>query len=179
MNSCMLFVCPKPGIMSVQNSSNKTRNCDNEVQNKTDNKLAWELWPPFPLILTAFSSTIKEVAEIPFKGKTKQQQQNTFIVVWLLKPGHLEEDCLIPKIFENKRFSSFFVFFLANGPVKFKIQLYNRCMENFETVWTYLTSQETTSNLWFLLACLKKKTRESFVLEIYIIFCDWTVFLFE
>ena len=83
-----------------------------------------------------------------------------------------------PKDFWKQKILKFF-FFLANGPVKFKIQLYNRCMENFETVWTYLTSQETTSNLWFLLACLKKKTRESFVLDIYIIFCDWTVFLFE
>ena len=111
MNSWMLFVCPKPGITSVQNSSNKVRNCDSEVQNKTESKLAWELWPTFPLILTAFSSTIKEVAEIPFKGKTKQQQQNTFIAVWLLKPGHLEEDFLIPLIslrFLKTRFSSFF-----------------------------------------------------------------------
>ena len=40
MNSYMLFVCPKPGITSVQNSSNKARNCDSEVQNKTESKLA-------------------------------------------------------------------------------------------------------------------------------------------
>ena len=81
MNSWMLFVCPKPGIMSVQNSSNKARNCDNEVQNKTDNKLAWELWPTFPPIFTAFSSTIKAVPVIPLKeikqtNKTKQEQNS-------------------------------------------------------------------------------------------------------
>ena len=166
MNSCMLFVCPKPGITSVQNSSNKARNCDNEVQNKTDNKLAWEwiLWPTFPLILTAFSSTIKEVAEIPLKGKTKQLQQNTFIAVWLLKPGHLREDCLIPKIFENKRFSSFFLQM---------VQWHSRF--NYTTVaWKTLKPFELTwplwkqpQNLWFLLVCLKKKTRES--LEIVVI----------
>ena len=75
MNSWMLCVCPKPGIMSVQNSSNKARNCDNEVQNKTDNRLAWELWPTFPSIFTAFSSTIKAVPEIPLK-EIKQTKQN-------------------------------------------------------------------------------------------------------
>ena len=61
------------------------------------------------------------------------------------------------------------VFFFANGPIKFKIQLYNRCIENFETVWTYLTSQETTLKFMILIGLFEKKTRESFVLEIVVI----------
>ena len=158
MNSCMLFACPKPGIMSVQNSSNKARNCDNEVQNKTDNKLAWELWPTFSLILTAFSSTIKEVAEIPFKGKTKQQEQNTFIVVWLLQPGHLEEDCLIPKIFENKRFSSFFFFCKWSNKIQDStIQpLHWKTLKPFELTWPL---RNQPSNLWFLSVGLFEKKK--------------------
>ena len=48
----------------------------------------------------------------------------SMVTVRLLEPGHLEEDCPITTISENKRFSSYF--FLANGPRKFKIQLCNR-----------------------------------------------------
>ena len=50
------------------------------------------------------------------------QLQNFTIKVWLLKPGHLEEDYPITTFFENK---------LCNHQ-----KLQNR--------WTYLTSQETT-----------------------------------
>ena len=109
MNSWMLFVCPKPGIMSVQNSSNKARNCDNEVQNKTDNKLAWELWPTFPLILTAFSSTIKEVAEIPFKGKTTTAKYTYSSVT--TQTGSLGRRLSNPKDFWKQKILKFFLFF--------------------------------------------------------------------
>ena len=73
---------------------------------------------------------------------------------------------LISLRFLISRFSSF-VF--ANGPIKFKIQLYSRCIENFETVWTYLTSQETTLKFMILIGLFEKKTRESFALEIVVI----------
>ena len=100
--------------------------------------------------------------------KNKTATANTFIAVWLLKPGHLEEDCLIPwyplDFLKQKIF-----FFFANGPIKFKIRLYNRCIENFQTVWTYLTSQETTLKFMILIGLFEKKTRESFVLEIVVI----------
>ena len=52
-------------------------------------------------------------------------------------------------------------FFFANGPIKFKIQLYNRCMENFETVWTYLTSLETTPKFMILIGLFEKKKLEN------------------
>ena len=74
---------------------------------------------------------------------------------------------LISLRFLISRFSSFF--FFANGPIKFKIQLYSRCIEHFETVWTYLTSQETTLKFMILIGLFEKKTRESFALEIVVI----------
>jgi len=47
----------------------------------------------------------------------------------------LEDDYPITTFFEDKRFSSF----LANGPIRCNYAT----VENFKTVLTYLTSQET------------------------------------
>ena len=43
---------------------------------------------------------------------------NNNIPVWLLEPGHLEEDYPVTTFLGNKSFSSFF----AKGPIKFKVQ---------------------------------------------------------
>lgn len=87
MNCCMLVVYPNPGIMSAQKSITTARNCDNDVQNRTDTKLAWD-WPLFSPILTAFSSNIKEMAEIPFKKQNKAQfRLKSSTAVWGHKPA--------------------------------------------------------------------------------------------
>lgn len=68
----MSFVYPNPGIMSAQKSSTTERNCDKEVQNSTDTKLACWAWSAFSLILTAFSSIIKPMDENPFEQQSTQ-----------------------------------------------------------------------------------------------------------
>ena len=88
--------------------------------------------------------------------------------VQLLKPRHLEEDYLIKTFFENKRFWSFF----ANGPIKFKVQLYTK-VENFKSVWTYLTSQEMALKIHDFYGSVCKKPWESFVFKKC---CDWIIF---
>ena len=72
----------------------------------------------------------------------------SIITVWTLQLGHLEEDCLVTTFSENKRFSRFF---LANGPIKFKVQLCN-----------YLRKQ--SSDLWMLLVHLKLLFSENVVI---------------
>ena len=60
---------------------------------------------------------------------------HSFITLRLLEQWCLQEHPFTT-FFESKRFSSFF----ANGPIKFKVQLFNHWKL---TVWTYLTSKET------------------------------------
>ena len=91
------------------------------------------------------------------------------ITVWLLEPGHLEEEYPITTFFENKRFSSIF----ANGPRKFKVQQCN-CwkLEN------RLNLPELSGNSPQIHECYwsvgQKKTWESFVFKNQ---CDWIIFI--
>ena len=70
--------------MSAQNNDTTARNCDNEVQKRTDTKPACEL-PLLPSILTAVSSIMKEMAEIPFKNKfiydTSDSERTDFLLL--------------------------------------------------------------------------------------------------
>lgn len=59
--------------------------------------------------------------------------------------------------FENKRFWSFF----ANRPIKFNFQLYTT-VENFKSLWTYLTSQEMVLKIHDFYGSVCKKPWESF-----------------
>ena len=54
-------------------------------------------------------------------GQRKTSKRHRHLKVRTLTPGHLREDCPITMFSENKRLSSF----VANGPIKFKVQLCN------------------------------------------------------
>ena len=73
----------------------------------------------------------------------------SIITVWTLQLGHLEEDCPVTTFSENKRFSRFF---LANGPIKFKVQLCDHL-------------RKQSSDLWMLLVNLRLLFSENVVIQ--------------
>ena len=74
-------------------------------------------------------------------------------VLGALKPGHLEEDCPMKTLSEKKRFSSSF-FFKRNN----KIQVFNYAnVENFKTIRTCLTFQETALKFYKCYSSVCKK----------------------
>ena len=84
-------------------------------------------------------------------------------VLGALKPGHLEDDCPMKTLSEKKRFSSSF-FYKQNN----KIQVFNYAnVENFKTIWTYLTFQETTLKFYKCYSSVCKKNIENLLTTIF------------
>ena len=73
------------------------------------------------------------------------------VTVWLLKQGPLVQDYPIRAFFENKILN----FFFANGLIKFNYA----AVENFKTVWSYLTSQETAIKFMNVICSFAKKLK--------------------
>ena len=112
------------------------------------------IYRSYRLINLSFFNVSKRVIHIILVTNT----QWITVTVRLLKPGPLVEDYPITAFFESKILN---FFFFANGLIKFNYA----AVENFKTVWSYLTSQETALKFMNVICPFAKKTYNSFVFK--------------
>ena len=107
------------------------------------------IYRSYRLINLSFFNVSKRVINIILVTNT----QWITVTVRLLKPGPLVEDYPITAFFESKILN--FFFFFANGLIKFNYA----AVENFKTVWSYLTSQETAIKFMNVICSFAKKLK--------------------